>query len=103
MRRFALALLMPLLMLLSQQGAAWHEIGHLSSKQGSSQQERKDDPADKLCAVCLSFAHLAATTAPELPKLLLADAAHVQTSAHTFASLNAEALAPRSRGPPVLI
>lgn len=98
MRRLVLALLMPLLMLLSQQGAAWHEIGHWNQQQ---QQQRKDDPADKLCAVCLSFAHMAVTATPTLPPpLMLADAAHVKAAAAEVAFLAAPAPQARSRGPP---
>jgi hypothetical protein len=104
MRRLALALLMPLLMLLSQQGAAWHEIGHWNSSQNSDparqQQQRKDDPADKLCATCLSFAQLAATAYPDIPVLALADAQHVQAPATAVASLTATPPTARSRGPP---
>ena len=100
MRRLFLALLMPLLMLLSQQGAAWHEIGHWNQQQ-QQQQQRKDDPVDKLCAVCLSFAHIAATATPTLPPpLMLADASHVKAAAAEVAFLAAPAPQARSRGPP---
>ncbi len=103
MRRFVLSLLLPLLMLLSQQGAAWHEIGHWTSQQqqNQDQQQRKDDPADKLCASCLAFAHLAATAKSELPQLVLAEASHVQAPATAVVSLSATAPTARSRGPPV--
>ncbi len=80
----------------------WHEIGHWTSSQhGGSQQQRKDDPADNLCAACLSFAHLAATATTDQPPLALADAGHVQAPAAAPVSLPAAAPVARSRGPPV--
>ena len=103
MRKLYLSLLMPLLMLLTQQGAAWHEIGHWSRGDTPSQQQRKDDPGDRLCASCLAFAHIAATARSDPPKLVLAEAQHVLSQADAVASLTAIAPVARSRGPPVLL
>ena len=103
MRRLYLSLLMPLLMLLSQQGAAWHEIGHWSQSSEQQQQQRKSDPTDRLCASCLAFAHLAATARSDPLPLMLAEASHVQAPVALPASLSATAPAARSRGPPPVL
>ena len=99
MRKLYLSLLMPLLMLLSQQGMVWHEIGHLSTTPASSSQ--KQQPAsDKLCDVCYAFAHLGAGSVPEMPKLALASLEHVHALTDVVSAIAAELPAQRSRGPP---
>ena len=101
MRKLYLSLLMPLLMLLSQQGMVWHEIGHLSAPASSGS---KQSPAsDKLCEVCYAFAHLGAGGVPEMPKLALASLDHVHALADAVSSIAAELPARHSRGPPALL
>ena len=100
MRKLYLSLFLPLLMLLSQQGAVWHEIGHLRN---SSPLEQKQQPADKLCETCLSFAHLSAAAKPEVPVIALPAFTHVLPSADPVPFMAADAPTQRSRGPPVLL
>jgi hypothetical protein len=102
MRRFSLSLLMSLLMLLSQQGMVWHEIGHLSNPPAEQGQKQKP-VGDKLCEVCYAFAHLGAAAVPEMPALALADLGHVHALAQAVSVLIQPAPAARSRGPPALL
>jgi len=113
MRKFCLSVLMPLLMLLSQQGMAWHEIGHLTnppagqgdgSQEQEQEQKQKQKPAnDKLCEVCYAFAHLgsgAATAEFAAPLITLK---HVLAASELVASHAGPAPSERSRGPPTLL
>ncbi|MBO9689144.1 DUF2946 family protein [Roseateles chitosanitabidus] len=121
MRKHLLHLLLPLFMLLSQQGAVWHGIGHLSGPHGGAPSgqtvatahgapddgktyaDADDLSTEQLCELCLAFDDLAASARSEAPVLALADAGHVQTSAVELASRSQPAPQPRSRGPPTLL
>ncbi len=124
MRKHLLHLLLPLFMLLSQQGAVWHGIGHLTGARGhasagavlahaaASAQDGHDDvahadpddrSADQLCEVCLAFDDLAASARAEAPVLALAEAVHVQAAAAERVARSMPAPPPRSRGPPLAI
>ena len=98
MRKLYLSLVLPLLMLLSQQGAVWHEIGHLSNAPSPFEQKRQ--PGDKLCETCLAFAHLTAAAKPEVPSLSLPAFRHALPSADPVPFVAADAPSQRSRGPP---
>jgi hypothetical protein len=102
MRRLTLSLLLPLLMLLAQQGAAWHEIGHWSQSSSPQDQQRKpkQDHAGKLCESCLAFAGLAVGVQGDPPTLSLASFSHVLSASVAGNSTAAPAPAARSRGPP---
>lgn len=117
MRKHLLHLLLPLFMLLSQQGAVWHGIGHLTGARGhapatASVQAGHDDvahadpddlSADQLCEVCLAFDDLAASARAEAPVLALVEAVHVQAAAAERVARSMPAPPPRSRGPPLAI
>ncbi|WP_431258168.1 DUF2946 family protein [Roseateles chitinivorans] len=132
MRKHLLHLLLPLFMLLSQQGAVWHGIGHLTGARGhasagaafahtstaatvakaATAQDGHDDvahadpddlSADPLCEVCLAFDDLAASARAEAPVLALAEAVHVQAAAAERVARSMPAPPPRSRGPPLAI
>ena len=129
MRKHLLHLLLPLFMLLSQQGAVWHGIGHLTGARGHASAGASDaqatamaasptaqaghddvahaDPddqtADQLCEVCLAFDDLAASARAEAPVLALAEAVHVQAAAAERVTRSMPAPPPRSRGPPLSI
>jgi hypothetical protein len=98
MRKLYLSFVLPLFMLLSQQGAAWHEIGHLRSP--APLEQGKQQPADKLCESCLAFAHLSAAAKPDIPTLALPPFAHALPPADAVAFVAADAPTQRSRGPP---
>ncbi|HMC14052.1 MAG TPA: hypothetical protein VKI18_00365 [Albitalea sp.] len=99
MRKLYLSLILPLLMLLSQQGAVWHEIGHLSET-SSPAERNKQQPADKVCESCLAFAHLAVAAKPDVPALPLAELSFARITADAVPFIASDAPAQRSRGPP---
>lgn len=101
MRKLYLSLILPLLMLLSQQGAVRHEIGHLSNT--PSPFEQKQQPVDKLCEQCLAFAHLAVAAKPEVPSISLPAFQHAAPSADAVPFVAADAPTQRSRGPPAFL
>ena len=104
MRKLYLSLLLPLFMLLSQQGAVWHEIGHLSNAPSPYEQKEKEkqqqQPGDRLCEQCLAFAHLSAAAKPEVPSISLPAFHHALPSADAVPFVAADAPTQRSRGPP---
>ena len=102
-RRLIFALLLPVLLLLTQQAAFVHEIGHFAQQvQPSGGPDRQSHGAD-YCEKCFVFAHLSgaspAAPASTLPAVLgdecIADLRVVQTPAETSAC--------RIRGPPILL
>lgn len=101
MRRLLLSGAMALLMLVSQQGAIWHEIGHLGGP--SPEQFQKQKPSDKLCEGCLAFAHLAASAKSERKAAPVLSTVHPLVAAQAIASLAADAPRHRSRGPPIFL
>jgi hypothetical protein len=108
MRKFCLSLLLPLFMLLAQQGAVWHEIGHLgraaTTAAGSAGADApRQQPLDRLCASCLSFAHLAAAAGHALPALPPVALRHALTATAAAVFIAADAPSARSRGPPAAL
>ena len=102
MRKLVLSLVLPLLMLLSQQGAVWHEIGHLGMT-AQPVEKSKQQPVDKLCESCLAFAHLAAAAKPAVPALALPNFGFASAAAAAVPFLAADAPTRRSRGPPTVL
>ncbi len=103
MRKILLAWCLPLLMLLAQQGVLAHELSHLRASPGSSQGEGepgKQAAADTICLSCLSHADLSGLARADDFRLPLADFAHARPGSPGFVAIAAQALAPRSRGPP---
>lgn len=98
MRKLLLSLVLPLLMLLSQQGAVWHELEHLAGTPADKRQ-----PADKLCDACLAFAHLATAAKPEVLPLQLARFGFAFAAADAVHAVASDAPARRSRGPPAVL
>jgi hypothetical protein len=90
-----------LLLLLTQQGAVVHEIGHqvragteIAAAQGAAQVEAG-------CALCPAYAQVitpAFTHAFQIPAL--ERCAPERSTAPRFAEIDASVLSPRSRGPP---
>jgi hypothetical protein len=103
MRRLRLALLLPLLVVLAQQGALLHELTHVYySGRALGAQLRGDDqlPDDASCPNCQAFAQVThpasgsptAFTPPRVPYLRCPDP--------SYRIVHADAPTPRSRGPP---
>ena len=110
MRKLLLAFLLPFVLLLSQQGAMLHEIGHLADfadRTGTSTSGGSGtgthQAGDLQCQACLAYAHLAGVaTATVLPPALLSFGFHFPViEAPAFVA--ADAPAARSRGPPVFL
>lgn len=106
MRKLLLSLLLPVVMLLSQQGAVMHELGHLTdavSRAASGQSTSGQQPGDLQCEACLAFAHLAGVaTATVVPPALLSFSFGIPASeAPVF--IAADAPTARSRGPPTFL
>ncbi len=114
MRKLYLSLLLPFFMLLVQQGAVWHEMGHLagtdttatvttSSGQEDQAQQDKGLSADKLCEICLAFAQVSGAAKTDVPLLSLLSFSHAVAQWVATPVATAEAPALRNRGPPTLL
>ena len=104
MRRFLIALVLPLLMLLAQQGALAHELSHLRAPAGDRPAGAESDKqlaADTLCLSCLSHADLSGLAKADDFRPGLAGFVPALVHAPAHVATVAQVLAPRSRGPPV--
>ena len=117
MRKLLFAFLLPVVLLLSQQGAVLHEISHLTDfadrvdtstlVPGASPAGGSDSGAhqagDLQCQACLAFAHLAGVaTATVVPPALLGFSFHFRVI-EAPAFIAADAPTARSRGPPTFL
>ena len=101
MRKLLLAFLLPLVLLISQQGAVSHEIGHIADR--TSPGKSSHQPGDLQCEACLAFAHLAGVvTAQVVPPALLGFGFHFPVI-EAPAFIAADAPSARSRGPPTVL
>jgi len=102
MRKLLLAFLLPVFLLLSQQGAMQHELGHLSAElkaPGSSTHA----PGDLQCEACLAFAHLAGIATTQVPPPALLSFGFHLALVDAPAFIAADAPSARSRGPPTVL
>jgi hypothetical protein len=101
MRKLFTGLLLSMLLLLTQQGAVLHELGHLSAAQTQTDPDQDHPGAAVLCATCLALSHIGsgahelAAPLPLLAHLTFAAPGHAALRGNTPAGLT-----PRSRGPP---
>ena len=100
MRRLALVLLFPLL-LIAQQGAFVHALEHLPATAGSLKTQKDVHPADnQYCEKCFSFAHIgSAASSATAQAVVVAEAFQAIAFRLPFAPI-AQVRIPRSRGPP---
>jgi hypothetical protein len=105
-----LSLLLPLFLLLAQQGAILHELGHFASDQRTQrahlQQRQQPSPQQApgtLCEKCVVFAHLSGALLPDVPAVDVPLLAFALASQVAFSRRNADIPAARSRGPPVIL
>ena len=70
LHRLIVAIGMPLLMLLAQQGAVVHELGHLHEELAPSTGTKRTR-SEALCVTCLAFAAIAGAAKPDAWTLLL--------------------------------
>jgi hypothetical protein len=118
MRKLLFAILLPVILLLSQQGAVLHEIGHITdfadragtgvgvgarSGAQTGSEPGSHQASDLQCQACLAFAHLAGVaTATVVPPALLGFSFHFAVI-EAPAFIAADAPAARSRGPPTFL
>ncbi len=104
LRRLTLSILMPLLLLLSQQGALQHELSHLhvpSATATDGPQAQASDLDADICLTCLGFAQIGGLAKFEVPV-----APKLDTLVYHFATepvrhvAERSLAAARSRGPP---
>jgi hypothetical protein len=100
MRKLYWSLLLPLLLLFSQQGELLHEYGHYRQPASSSSQQKAPGQTDT-CSQCLAYAHLSGVAKPEItaPLLLAGLGFHFALRAEP-ASVDVRVAPARSRGPP---
>jgi hypothetical protein len=94
------ALLLPVLLVLAQQGELRHEYSHYAKPVS----EQKKAPAEpEHCPLCLAYAHLGGAARAEAPpSALAADLSFHFARPPEVAPIHVAGLAPRSRGPPGL-
>ncbi len=106
MRKLLLSILLPFVLLLSQQGAVVHEISHLAeftSGGTNGPGSTGHQPGDLQCEACLAFAPLAGVaTAHVVPPALLSFSFPVPDN-EAPAFIAADAPTARSRGPPLFL
>lgn len=103
MRRFTLALALPLLLLFAQQGALLHELSHTyyTGRQLGAQVRHDDQlPDNSVCPACQAFAQVANPVGHSAPVLAVPPAAYLPSPSPTYHIIGAAAPTPRSRGPP---
>lgn len=103
MRRLSLAWLLSLLLVLAQQGAVLHELGHLShGGRGSTPVLQGDvQVIDGTCPTCAAFAQVTNPAAGTAGTLAASAAVYLPTPAPACAIVAADTVTPRSRGPPL--
>ncbi len=101
--QFRLTLLLPLLMLLAQQGAWLHQLSHASYSAQVRQVQAIGSNHfldNDQCPTCQSFSQVSFTASPELPKLAFVAPSFLRSAEPQFIVLSDDRPTPRSRGPP---
>jgi len=105
MSRLTLSVLMPFILLLSQQGALMHELSHWHSVADSAASAPKAEAHDvdrDVCLTCLSFAQIGALAKFDAVVVPKADGLQYHFAPETVCSVAAASLPlARSRGPPL--
>jgi len=105
MRRFRVALVLPFLLLLVQQGAVLHELSHTYYSAGALGAQLSDDQHlldDSRCPTCQAFAQVAHPAQGTVAQLSLPPATPVPGPEPLNLSSGTDRPQPRSRGPPQL-
>ena len=104
LRRLTLSILMPLILLLSQQGALQHELSHLhvpSVSASAGPQAQAPDVDNDLCLTCLGFAQVGGLAKFEVPVVPKFDGLAFHFADESVRDVAELALpVARSRGPP---
>lgn len=105
MRRLSLtgflrSLVLPMLLLMAQQGALLHELSHYRAAEAQDDGDTRHTGGP--CALCLAFADIESAATPAVvPLLLLAQLSFLLVPAAIVTARAATPPARRSRGPPV--
>ena len=101
-RQLLRSLVLPLLLLVAQQGAVLHELSHVTGTE--SHDSKKQSSRSDACDLCLAFAHVGAAAAPQpVSAPPLADLTHQLTPVHPVYQEASELPAQRSRSPPLFL
>ena len=104
MRRLRLALLLPLMLVLAQQGALLHELSHAyysaGVTAGTELRQGRLLADSNPCALCLAFAQVATPAAASLTALPASPALPQLGPEPRYSITAAPRPTPRSRGPP---
>ena len=103
MRRSSLALLLSFLLVLVQQGAVLHELGHLSHGDSAAITALRAGShalSGAYCPACEGFAQIAHPAAAAMPAVAVGPSGYLPTPDPRYAIVAANPPTPRSRGPP---
>ena len=103
MRRTWLSWLLPILMLIAQQGAYLHELSHYRPATEQGQTGDKKHVADRLCDGCLAYSHLADLARFSVFQPPLLALGHSLVEAVAWSARPGTAPCARSRRPPALL
>ena len=96
-------LLLPVLMLLAQQGAWLHQLSHAAYSAHVRQVQAIGSAHfldNEQCPTCQSFSEVSFTASPELPELAFLASSFLRSAEQPFIVLGVDRPTPRSRGPP---
>jgi hypothetical protein len=103
-RKPFLSLLLPFFLLLAQQGAVLHELGHFVTDLEQAQARGKQPDPQQLpgapCEKCVVFAHFSAAVAPGIPAIFIPQLAFALFGHAVEAQRSTDSPSARSRGPP---
>ena len=103
MRRTWLSWLLPILMLLAQQGAYLHELSHYQPASEQGHGGDRKHAADKVCDTCLAYSHVADVASFSSFHAPLLALGHILIGAVTWSARPGAAPCARSRGPPTFL
>lgn len=96
------SLMLPLLLLVAQQGAVLHELSHYTAAE--THDGKKQSPRGDVCDLCLAFAQVGSAAAPQsVIAPLVTDLSHQLTPVLPVVAGAIHLPAERSRGPPLFL
>ena len=98
--QFRLVLVLPLLLVFAQQGAMLHELSHIHPVGSGQVRYENNLVAGKICDICAAFAQVGNPASASVAVLPAVAAVRHYVPAPLYSIVAAEALPPRSRGPP---
>jgi hypothetical protein len=103
-RRMRVCLLLPLLLILSQQGAWLHELSHAVYAANPHQvivQQGQNSPENGICPSCQSFGQLGTALSSSVAVIAAPLLQYCPQSEPQYLSPSRQLPAPRNRGPPL--